>query len=147
MMVSTKGRYALRVMVELAVRESEGFVSLRGIAENQQISEKYLEIIMKSLVKAGLVVGLRGKGGGYRMAQPPQQCTVAEILRATEGSLAPVACLEEGAECSRRAQCVTLPIWQGLEELVDQYFQGITLVQLAHQVKEAGGEIACCGLA
>ena len=131
MMVSTKGRYALRVMVELAVRESEGFVSLRGIAENQQISEKYLEIIMKSLVKAGLVVGLRGKGGGYRMAQPPQQCTVAEILRATEGSLAPVACLEEGAEeCERCDTCETLGVWKDLYTAVNQVIDGVTLADL-----------------
>jgi len=145
MMVSTKGRYALRVMTELAMRETDRFVSLRELAEYQQISEKYLEIIMKSLVKAGIVIGLRGKGGGYRMGKVPEECSLAEILRATEGSLAPVACLEEGAECPRREQCVTLPIWQGLDELIDQYFQGITLAQLVEQARQAG-QVGHCAM-
>ena len=140
MMVSTKGRYALRVMIELAGREEEGFISLKEIAEQQQISEKYLEAIMKSLVKAGLVVGLRGKGGGYRLAQPPAQCTVAAILRAAEGSLAPVACLEAAeVQCPRQDRCATLPMWRELNELIDGFFQGITLEHLSRQAKEMGG--------
>ena len=139
-MVSTKGRYALRVMIELAGREAEGFVSLKEIAEHQQISEKYLEAIMKSLVKADLAVGLRGKGGGYRLARPPAQCTVAAILRATEGSLAPVACLEgEAVQCPRQGQCATLPMWRELNQLIDEFFEGITLEQLSVQAKELGG--------
>ena len=97
MMVSTKGRYALRVMVELAARGLEEFVPLKEIAEHQEISEKYLEAIMKSLVKEGLVTGLRGKGGGYRLSKPPAQYTVGSILKVTEGSLAPVACLGQNA--------------------------------------------------
>ena len=91
MMISTKGRYALRVMIELAQRQEEGYISLKEVAQNQEISEKYLEAIMKNLVTAGLAVGMRGKGGGYRLARPAAECSAGEILRAAEGSLAPVA--------------------------------------------------------
>lgn len=140
MMVSTKGRYALRVMIELAARESDGMVSLKEISQEQEISEKYLEAIMKSLVKEGLVVGLRGKGGGYRLALPPGQCTVAGILRAAEGSIAPVACLERDArQCPRQARCATLPMWKQLGSLIDDFFEGITLEQLVRQSQELGG--------
>ena len=133
MMVSTKGRYALRVMIELAARAGEGLISLKDVAQSQQISEKYLEAIMKNLVKAGLVSGLRGKGGGYQLAVAPNSCTVADILRAAEGSLAPVSCQGlEGMCCPRQEQCTTLPVWRGLEQLVNQYFEGITLEELAH---------------
>lgn len=138
MMVSTKGRYALRVMIELAAREADGLVSLKEIAERQQISEKYLEAIMKSLVTEGLVVGLRGKNGGYRLAQPAAKCTVAAVLRAAEGSLAPVSCLEGDAVlCPRQGQCATLPMWRELNRLIDDFFDGITLEQLAAQTNEA----------
>ncbi len=139
MMVSTKGRYALRVMIELADRAAEGFVSLKEIAEHQQISEKYLEAIMKSLVRDGLVVGLRGKRGGYQLACPPGQCTVASILRAAEGSLAPVACLEgDEVDCPRQSQCATLPMWRELGRLIDGFFEGITLEQLTEQARDLG---------
>jgi len=145
MMISTKGRYALRVMIELAVRDTEGFVSLKEIADHQQISEKYLEIIVKGLVKEGLVIGLRGKGGGYHLTKPVEEYTVADVLLAVENSMSPVACLEEGAEeCPRRGRCVTLPIWQGLKELTDGYFRGITLVQLAQQVRDMDGDAEWC---
>lgn len=141
MMVSTKGRYALRVMIELAERKTEGFVSLKEIAEHQQISEKYLEAIMKSLVQEGLVVGLRGKGGGYQLAQPPEQCTVAAILQATEGSLAPVSCLDgDTVLCPRQDQCTTLPMWRELNRLIDGFLRGITLQQLANQAQNHGGQ-------
>lgn len=141
MMVSTKGRYALRVMVELADRSAEGFISLKEIAEHQEISEKYLEAIMKSLVKEGIVVGLRGKGGGYRLAGPPAQCTVGSILQATEGSLAPVACLEkDAAQCPRRGRCATLPMWKELDSLITSFFEGVTLEQLTIQMREAGSD-------
>lgn len=143
MMVSTKGRYALRVMIELAARTGEGWVSLKDVAQRQQISEKYLEAIMKSLVKAGLVEGLRGKGGGYQLALSSQECTVAAILRAAEGSLAPVACQGiEGMCCPRQDHCATLPVWKGLEELVNQYLEGITLEELVQQAGASG----VCGL-
>lgn len=139
MKVSTKGRYALRVMIELANRADEGFVSLKGIAERQNISEKYLEAIMKSMVKAQLVVGMRGKGGGYQLAQPANRCTVGSILRASEGSLAPVACLDGGeVTCPRQGQCATLPMWRELNQVIDQFLDGITLEQLAAQARAIG---------
>lgn len=141
MMVSTKGRYALRVMVELAAHNLEEFVPLKEIAEHQEISEKYLEAIMKSLVKEGLVMGLRGKGGGYRLSKPPSQYTVGSILKVTEGSLAPVACLEENAgPCPRAERCVTYPMWKRLGQLIDDFFEGITLEQLAEESLEVSAD-------
>lgn len=134
MMISTKGRYALRVMIELAMDQSGAFVPLKEIAEHQDISEKYLEIIMKSLVKEGLVVGLRGKGGGYKLAKSPADYSVGSILKASEGDLTPVACPGlEGDGCPRGQRCATLPIWRGLERVVDEYLEGISLIQLMEQ--------------
>lgn len=136
-MVSTKGRYALRVMAALAQWKGEGFVPLKEIARQQEISEKYLEAIVKLLVKSGLVIGLRGKGGGYRLARRPEEYTVKEILDVTEGELVPVACLEEEAQtCPRAEECVTLPLWQGLNRLIQDYLSGITLAQLLEQTQE-----------
>ena len=131
MLISTKGRYALRVMVDLAEHQSEGFIPLKVIAERQEISEKYLESIIKLLVKATLLNGVRGKGGGYRLTKSPDQYTVGSILRLTEESLAPVACLEEGAaSCPRMAQCRTLPLWQGLNQVINDYLDNVTIVDL-----------------
>ena len=131
MLISTKGRYALRVMVDLAEHQSEGFIPLKVIAERQEISEKYLESIIKLLVKAKLLNGVRGKGGGYRLTKSPDQYTVGSILRLTEESLAPVACLEEGAaSCPRMAQCRTLPLWQGLNQVINDYLDNVTIVDL-----------------
>ena len=130
-MVSTKGRYALRVMIELAVRRDEGVVCLKEIAEHQQISEKYLEAIVKSLVSAGLVIGTRVKGGGYRLSCTPEECTVADILRAAEGSLSPVNCRDD--DCPRHGNCATLPMWEGLERVICNYLDGITLQDLLEQ--------------
>ena len=131
MMISTKGRYALRVMVDLAEHQSEGYIPLKEIAQRQEISEKYLENILKVLVKARFLTGLRGKGGGYRLSRPPESYTVGSILRLTEGSLAPVACLEAGADaCPRTAVCRTLPMWQKLDRLIQDFFDGITLEDL-----------------
>lgn len=136
MMISTKGRYALRVMVALARWEGAGFVPLKAIAQEQGISEKYLEAIVKLLVKADCLVGLRGKGGGYRLARRPGEYTVKEILSVTEGELAPVACLEAGAQpCPRGEDCVTLPLWQGLDRLIQDYLSSITLADLLAQEK------------
>ena len=132
MLISTKGRYALRVMIDLTERPAEGFVPLKEIAQRQEISEKYLESIIKLLVKAGLLQGLRGKGGGYRMAVPPEKLTVGRVLRLTEGGLSPVACLEESAApCLRASDCRTLPLWQGLEKVIDEYLDGVTISDLA----------------
>ena len=131
MLIPTKGRYALRAMVDLAEHQSEGFIPLKVIAERQEISEKYLESIIKLLVKAKLLNGVRGKGGGYRLTKSPDQYTVGSILRLTEESLAPVACLEEGAaSCPRMAQCRTLPLWQGLNQVINDYLDNVTIVDL-----------------
>ncbi|MGN1009183.1 MAG: RrF2 family transcriptional regulator [Butyricicoccus sp.] len=140
MMISTRGRYALRVMIDLAEHQSEGYIPLKEIAEREEISEKYLESILKALVKGGILVGLRGKGGGYRLNQPPEQCTVGSILRLTEGSLAPVACLEKKpVQCERAGECRTLPMWQKLDTLINEFFDGITVADLARP-DEAGND-------
>ena len=119
MLISTKGRYALRVMIDLAEHQSEEFISLKEIAQRQEISEKYLESIIRILVKAKVVESLRGKGGGYRLRKAPEQYTVDSILRLTEESLAPVTCLESNAEaCSRSGGCRTLALWQGLDKVI-----------------------------
>ena len=131
MLISTKGRYALRVIVDLAEHQAEGLIPLKVIAKRQEISEKYLESIIKLLVKARLLTGLRGKGGGYRLTKAPHQYTVGSILRLTEESLAPVACLEPGAaSCPRMAACRTLSLWQGLDKVISDYLDNITIAEL-----------------
>ena len=131
MLISTKGRYALRVMIDLAEHQSDGFIPLKVIAQRQGISEKYLESIIKLLVKARLLTGLRGKGGGYKLTKSPDQYTVDGILGLTEDSLAPVACLEEGADaCPRMAECRTLSLWRGLDTVIHSYLSGVTLADL-----------------
>ena len=130
-MISTRGRYALRVMADLAIHQSEGYIPLKDIAARQGISEKYLESILKGLVQNRMLVGIRGKGGGYRLPNPPESYTVGGILRLTEGELAPVACLESGAEaCPRRECCPTLPMWSKLNGMIQDFFDGITLADL-----------------
>lgn len=132
MIVSTKGRYALRVMIDLAEHQAERYVPLKEVAARQDISEKYLENILKVLVQNGFLEGLRGKGGGYRLTRSPDQYTVAEILLLTEGSLAPVSCLTPGAPaCERMANCRTYTMWRGLNDLIADYFGKITLADLA----------------
>lgn len=131
MMVSTKGRYALRVMIDLAEHQTSGYIPLKEIAKRQNISEKYLEIILKSLVREKVLTGLRGKGGGYRMSGTPEQYTVGSILRLTEGTLAPVACLTaDAASCAMAAQCRTLPMWKELDVMIQRFFDGITIADL-----------------
>ena len=131
MLISTKGRYALHIMVELAQNGAESYMSLPMIAERQEISEKYLESIISVLVKAGLVEGVRGKGGGYRLCRPPEKYSVGEIIRLTEGTLAPVSCLEENADvCPRMAACRTLSLWQGLDAVIRTYLDNITIAEL-----------------
>ena len=140
MLVSTKGRYALRVMLELAQDDSAAYLPLPAIAERQGISEKYLESIISVLSKAGLVDGLRGKGGGYRLTRSPEQYTVEEILNLTEGNLATVSCLTPGAPtCHRMAECRTYNMWKGLDEMISDYFSKITLADLAAP-EEAGND-------
>ena len=131
MLISTRGRYALRIMLELAQYDRGKYIPLPLIAERQEISEKYLESIISVLGKAGLVEGLRGKGGGYRLSRELKDYSVGEILRLSEGSLAPVACLECGAApCPRAAFCKTLPMWKRYQELTDEYFNSISLRDL-----------------
>ena len=131
MIVSTKGRYALRVMVGLALREGGEFVPLKEIAEEEGISQKYLEAIMATLSKAGMVDAIHGKGGGYRLNRTAKEYTVGSILKLTEGSLAPVSCTSQGAAaCSRSTCCHALPMWEKLEKMIDEFFEGITLDDL-----------------
>lgn len=134
MLVSTKGRYALRVMLELAQSQPGAYMPLPLIAQRQGISEKYLESIIAILSRAGLVEGLRGKGGGYRLTRSNANYSVGEILRLTEGSLAPVTCLE-GAEnpCPRAGECTTLPMWQKLDDLINTYLDSVSLSDLLSQ--------------
>jgi Rrf2 family iron-sulfur cluster assembly transcriptional regulator len=131
MMVSTRGRYALRVMIDLAEHGSGKYIAMRSVAERQEISLKYMEKILRLLVSADLIEGVHGKGGGYRLTRAPQEYPVNEILQLTEGSLAPVACLECGAkECKRSAECRTLPMWAELDRLINGYLEKITLADL-----------------
>ena len=134
MLISTKGRYALRVMIDLAEHQAEGFIPLKVIAQRQEISEKYLERIIKLLVRAKLLNGVRGKGGGYKLTKTPEQYSVGSILRLTEDSMAPVSCLESGADaCPRAAECRTLPLWQGLNKIISDYLDNITVADLMQQ--------------
>ena len=134
MLVSTKGRYALRVMLELAQRPADSYTPLPVIAERQSVSEKYLESIVVLLSRAGLVEGVRGKGGGYRLTRSIDQYSVGEILRLTEGNLAPVACLA-GPEnrCELCGECATLDFWTGLYAVVNEYIDRYTLADLAEE--------------
>lgn len=142
MLVSTKGRYALRIMLELGKYGRDCCIPLPQIAQAQDVSEKYLESIIAMLVRGGLVEGQRGKGGGYRLTRELGEYSVGEVLRLTEGSLAPVACLEEEqCSCPRAGQCVTLPMWRRLENMIDEYLDGIDLRSLA------SGELDCCSAA
>ncbi len=125
MNVTSKGRYALRVMIDLAQHPDEGFVSLKTVAERQGISMKYLEMIVSSLKKAELVESTRGKEGGYRLSRPAAEITVADVLQSAEGSLAAVSCLESG--CDRAEQCLTLPLWKHLDTIMDDFLSGVTL--------------------
>ena len=128
MRISTKGRYALRMLIDLAEHKDAGFVALKDIAERQNISKKYLEQIIPLFNKSNLLRTNRGAQGGYMLARAPENCTVAEILELTEGSLSPVACADtDPAECSRSADCPTLPVWQGLAKAIRDYLSGITL--------------------
>ena len=122
-MISTRGRYAVRVMLDLAEHENGGFIPLKDIAARQAISKKYLEIIVRDMVAGGLLVGASGKGGGYRLCRRPEDYPVGEILELMEGSLATVACLADGAvPCPRAAECETLPLWAEYDRLTHDFF-------------------------
>jgi len=131
-MISTRGRYALRVMIDLAEHGRRGYVPLKEIAERQGISKKYLEIIVKELVAGGLVVGASGRSGGYRLCREPGEYSVWEILELTEGSMAAVGCLEKDAgACPRAAECRTLPMWEEYDALIRDFFRSKKLTELA----------------
>lgn len=131
MLISTKGRYSLRVLIDLAEHQADGYIPLKEIAQRQGISEKYLESIIKLLVKDKILTGLRGKGGGYQLTKSPDQYTVGSILRLTEESLAPVACLEPGADvCPKASECRTLSLWQGLNQVIHDYLERYTIADL-----------------
>ena len=131
MLISTKGRYALRVLIDMAEHNGNEYIKLKDIAKRQEISEKYLESIVKQLVARHIVTGLRGKGGGYKLSKAPDEIVVGEVLRFMEGSLAPVACLEDGGEpCPRTSECRTLTFWRGLYETIRRYTDSFTVADL-----------------
>lgn len=137
MKISTKGRYALRMLIDLAEHQGQGFISLKEISERQNISKKYLEQIIPMFNKTDVLRANRGSQGGYMLAKAPRQYTVGEILRITEGSLAPVDCADQSPTlCARGADCPTLPIWRGLSTLINEYLDGITLQDVLDQQRE-----------
>ncbi|MBQ8249128.1 MAG: RrF2 family transcriptional regulator [Clostridia bacterium] len=130
MMISTRGRYALRVLLDLAEHKDEGYIPMKEVAKRQELSLKYIERIMPVLSKNKLVEGVHGKGGGYRLSRPAEEYTVGEILRLTEGNLAPVSCLEcDAKECKRAGSCKTLPMWKKFHDITNDYFDSITLAE------------------
>ena len=139
MRISTKGRYALRMLVDLAEHRNDGFVALKDIAKRQNISKKYLEQIVPVLNKSNILQTNRGFQGGYRLAVTPDKCTVGEIIRLTEGTLSPIACIDDDGEvrCDRSAECATLYVWQGLKEVVTNYLDGITLQDIIDKKHES----------
>ncbi len=133
-MISTKGRYALRVMLDLAEQPENTYIPLKDIAKRQEISEKYLEIVLKNLVRAKLLQGLRGKGGGYQLTKPPEEYSVGEILEIAEGPLSSVSCLLPDTEaCPRKDVCHTLPMWTKFDQMVHDFFYGISLADLLEE--------------
>ena len=137
MKVSTRGRYALRLMIDLAHHRNEGYVSLKEISARQDITVRYLEQIIAILLKAGFVQSFRGKAGGYRLSRHPREYTTEEILKLTEGSLLPISCTAPHENpCPRAAGCATLPFWRGLQQVIENYLRRVTLEDLAEQQKE-----------
>ena len=131
MMISTRGRYALRIMIDLAEHRGNGFIPMKDVAARQGISLKYIEQIVPALTKNALIEGIHGRGGGYHLCREPEDYTVGEILRYTEGDLAPVSCLAPGAvPCPRAAECRTLPMWREFFRMTNEYFDSITLADL-----------------
>ena len=142
MKISTRGRYAIRVMLDLAEHNNGEYIPLMDIAKRQEISEKYLESIVSVLSKQKFVKALRGKGGGYRLVRTPAEYTIGSILRLTEGSLAPVACLEHDPnQCERIAVCKTLKMWEGAYKVITEYFDGITIADLLVDTTDVGNYI------
>ncbi|MBQ6039382.1 MAG: Rrf2 family transcriptional regulator [Oscillospiraceae bacterium] len=141
MKISTKGRYALRMLIELALHHEKDYVSLKEISERQGISKKYLEQIVPMLNKSGILRTNRGNKGGYMLAKPPRECTVGDVLRATEGSLAPVSCLDYDVNtCPRAESCATLFVWEGLSKTVADYLNSITLQDILDHASDGNGD-------
>ena len=141
MKISTKGRYALRLMVDLAEHQENGFIALKDIAERQNISKKYLEQIVPVLNGVGILVANRGNKGGYKLTKSPKEYTVGDILRATEGSGAPVSCLDDDVNhCNRQAGCQTLFVWEGLYKVVNEYLDGITVQDIIDRCRVGNGD-------
>lgn len=143
MKISTKGRYALRMIVDLAESGSDDYVALKEIAERQNISKKYLEQIVPILTRGGILSTNRGYQGGYRLSRNPSLITCGEVLRLTEGSLAPIACLENGVDnidCERKDECMTLPLWIGLSRVINNYLDGITVQDIIDQHNNLGAD-------
>ena len=141
MKISTKGRYAIRLMIDIAEHEKIGNVSIKDVAKRQDISLKYLEQIVNMLSKAGYLKSQRGSQGGYQMTKTPEEYTVAEILRVTEGGFAPVACLEGGENtCSKRSSCSTITMWEGLYKVIEEYLSGITIADLLKEKDAKSGD-------
>ncbi len=138
-MISTRGRYALRVIIDLAEHKNGSYIPMKDVAARQEISLKYLERILPDLTKGNIIEGIHGKGGGYKLIGNPDEITVLEILRLTEGDMSPVACLSEGAPpCLKKAECRTLSMWQKYYDLINDYFGGITIADLMK--KETGND-------
>lgn len=136
MLISTRGRYALRVLLDLAEHENDGYIAMKNVAERQELSLKYIEKIIPVLSKNNFVVGVHGKGGGYRLSRKPEDYRVGDILRLAEGDLAPVTCLSgDATPCSRAEFCPTLPMWIEFYDMVNKYFDGITLADLMQKKK------------
>lgn len=132
MKITSRGRYALKVMIDIAEQKSDEYIKLNDIAARQSISEKYLESIIASLTKAGLLIGVRGKGGGYKLSRKPEEYTVGSILKITEGSLTPVSCMDcKPNTCISAETCKTLPLWEGLDRVIDNYLESVTVADLA----------------
>lgn len=146
MKVSTKGRYALRLMIDVAIHGVNSNVSIRDVAERQNISVKYLEQIVNILVRVGYLKSIRGAQGGYRLAKAPSEYTVGDILRITEGSLVPVACVEEDEAnmCDRAPNCVTAKLWKGLYDVVNKYVDSVTLEDLINDALEGNDAVNYC---
>jgi Rrf2 family protein len=140
MKISTKGRYALRVMVDLAIHDAGEFIPLKNVSSRQEITVKYLEQIIPLLSKMGYLKSSRGKDGGYRLARHPKDYKVGDILRAVEGDLSPVACMEDDPNrCHRSGWCPTLPMWEGLNKVINEYLDGVTLDDLVEQARNLEG--------
>ena len=132
MKISTKGRYALRVMIDLAMNNTDEFISIKDISKRQGISAKYLEQIVSLLNKAGLLQTARGNNGGYKLNKEVKEYTVGEILRAAEGDMAPIICVKEEAKCDKKAGCLTYEFWKGLDDTINEYMDSKTLADLIH---------------